>query len=356
MFLKEYKFEIIIGSSLSFLSVYLFYQLMTIKPRAVNPMDKISFEMIRPHTDKINDFSLEDRQIDSRFINPFVKKDILDNHVNKNPKQNLVPIKNKVAQKKTDKAKKTEKRKSGMEVKIVSRDPQNPMSQNEENYNNHYQQVNNTRSAKADDKQKADANKNELDPEHKTKSMSEFVDLLTDPKPERIGELVTAIQNNEINKAELYNFIGKMLKSEKSNVQSVGVYLAYYVPTYESFQLVASSQETLNPEVKSYSEQFLTSFTQPSKLAVLAQALQSSDIKVIVKAGEVIISGLQKIKSGQTIDYGARSNRGDNTVKPTSVLGYFLPIAESLKSSQNQTIASIGMALSQQLSQFTNTP
>ena len=357
MILKEYKLEIIIGSALSFMSMYMFYQLMTIKPRSLNLGDKMSFEMIRPHKDAVNEFSLDGREVDSRFVNPFVKKDLAKN-VNKNgTKPNLAPLKNKVADKKKENSKKVDEKKTGIKVNVVSRDPSRPLG-NEDERDYYYNAPANpaaTKAVQANKKNKI-PDKKVIEQDQKTKSLAEFVDLLTDPKPERIGQLVTAIGNHEVNEGELHDFISKMLKSDKSNVQSVGIYLAYYAPAVESFQLVATNQDNLNPEVKAYSEQFLTSYTQPSKLPMLAQALQSTDIKVVVKAGEVIISGLQKIKSGQTIDYGARANRGNNEVKSASVLGYFLPIAESLKSSQNQTIAGIGNALSQQLSQFSNTP
>ncbi len=357
MIFKEYKLEIIIGSGLSFMSMYLFYQLMTIKPRILNSGDKMSFEMIRPHKDAVNEFSLDGREVDSRFVNPFVKKDLAKNANKNGAKPSLAPIKNKMADKKKDSSKKDDQKKTGIKVNVVSRDPSRPLG-NEDDRSYYYNAQANVATTKSNpgNKKNKTPDKKVTEQELKTKSLAEFVDLLTDPKPERIGLLVTAIGNHEVNDGELHDFIGKMLKSDKSNVQSVGIYLAYYLPTVGSFQLVATNQDTLNPEVKAYSEQFLTSFTQPSKLPVLAQALQSTDIKVVVKAGEVIISGLQKIKNGQTIDYGARSNRGNNEVKSASVLGYFLPIAESLKSSQNQTIAGIGNALSQQLSQFSNTP
>ncbi len=356
--MKNYKWEILIGSTLSFMAMYLFYQLMTIKPRTVDPLDKISFEMIRPNSDIVSEFSLDGREVDSRFVNPFVKKDLGGHSDSKHQKLKPPQAKNNkvTATKKTEKPKADEKKKTGISTKFYPADfvSGNTDTIDGNNYNTR-PPVNSTPSANAHNNNPKAANAKKED-EKKKRSISEFADLLVDPKTERIGALVTAIKNEEIAAGELQSFIGQMLKSDKSNVQSVGIYLAYYTPGYQGFSVVATNQETLNPEVKTYSEQFLTSFTQPSKLSVLAQALQSSDIKVVVKAGEVIISGLQKIKSGQAIDYSARSNRGNNEVKSASVLGYFLPIAENLKSSQNQTIASIGNALSQQLSQFTATP
>jgi hypothetical protein len=351
MFFKEYKLEILVGSSLALASVYMFHQLMTIKPKSVNAGDKISFEMIRPHKDIVNEFTLDGREIDSRFENPFFKKDLGKHADKKTVKPNLVPIQKKVASKKKETAK-PETKKTGMQVNVVPRDQKQRMNSDIE-YDNGGSGV------KLQTVSGADTNKEpqKKETEKTTKrSISEFVDLLIDPKTERIGQLVTAIQAGEINQSELYNFLGKMINSDKPKVQSVGIYLAYYVPTYESFSLVASHQDTMAGEVKTYSDQFLNSFNQAAKLSVLAQALQSNDIKVVVKAGEVIILGLQNIKNGKTIDYGARSNRGTNEVKSSSFLDYFLPIAESLKSSQNQTIASLGSALSQQLSSIVSTP
>ncbi|MBL7544906.1 MAG: hypothetical protein JNL11_13900 [Bdellovibrionaceae bacterium] len=355
MFFKEYKLEILVGSSLALVFVYLFYQMMTIKPRKISPADKISFEMIRPQQDVINEFTLDGREVDSRFENPFVKKD-LHKDTNRMNTPKFVPIK-KTADKKKEKSKADDKKKKGLDVNIVSRDVSGPRhSESDENY---YQRYNPQNSQSGHQNTNKNNNKNDTtknDDENKKKSISEFVDLLTDPKPERITAFVNAIKSNEFEISQVYSFMGKMLVSDKPQVQSVGVYVAYYIPTVESFTLVVTNQDKLSPEVKTYSDQFLTSFNQPSKLPVLAQALQSSDIKVVTKAGELVIFGLQNIKKGQTIDYGARSNRGNNEVKSESFLGYFLPIADALKSNPDQTIASLGAALSQQLSQISKTP
>lgn len=355
MIFKEYKFEIIVGSVLSIASMYLFYQLFTIKPRRINPADKISFEMIRPHSDLVNEFTLDGREVDSRFVNPFVKKDLNNSDKKSGNQANLVPVQNKKPIKDNDKAKKEDKKKTGIEVKVVSKDRERSlMDEPVGNYNPPLSSIKSGKSANTTNNNKSAEKK--ILTENKKRNLSGFVDLLVEPKAERVAELVAAVKNKEIEMAELHDFVGKMLRSGKSNVQSVGIYLAYYIPTFEGFEVVAVNQDALNPEVKAYSEQFLTSFTQPTKLPLLAQALQSEDIKVVVKAGEVILSGLDKIKSGQAIDYGGRSNRGNNEVKSASVLGYFLPIAEILRSSQNQTIASVGNALSQQLSSFGATP
>lgn len=356
MFFREYKIEILVGSTLALASVYMFYQLMTIKPRHVSPGDRISFEMIRPQKDIVNEFTLDGREIDSRFENPFVKKDLGNHSDKKNIKPNLVPIQKTPVVKKKDVAKKSDTKKSGMQVNVVPRDQQPRMNSES---GNDYEVNGNMQPYSGNDTNKPNKDKDPLKKEKEEtakRSLSEFVDLLTDPKTERIGELVTAIKNGQIDQKELYDFLGKMMASDKPKVQSVGIYLAYYVPTYESFRLVTVNQDKMSGEVKSYSDQFLNSFNQAAKLPVLAQALQTNDIKVVVKAGEVIILGLQNIKNGQNIDYGARNNRGTNEIKSSSFLDYFLPIAENLKSSQNQTIASLGSALYQQLSSVASTP
>lgn len=351
MVFREYKLEVLIGSTLALASVYMFYQLMTIKPRSVNPADKISFEMVRPQTDIVNEFTLDGREVDSRFENPFVKKDLGKHADKKNVKPNLVPIQKKAQINKKVAAKKSDVQKNGMYVNVVPRD-QKPRMQSESDSN--YVQIINAQTGNADKKQNEEQKKEKE--KDKKRSISEFVDLLTDPKPERMSQLVAALKNGEIDQGEFYDFLGKMLSSDKPKVQSVGIYLAYYMPTYQTFRLVAINQDSMSAEVKTYSEPFLNSFNQAEKLPVLAQALQSDDLKVVVKAGEVIILGLQNIKNGQTIDYGARSNRGTNEIKSSSFLDYFMPIAEVLKSSPNQSIASLGSALSQQLSAVATTP
>ncbi|MCB0368339.1 MAG: hypothetical protein KDD45_02600, partial [Bdellovibrionales bacterium] len=111
----------------------------------------------------------------------------------------------------------------------------------------------------------------------------------------------------------------------------------------------------LNAQVANYANEFLYSFNNQAKLQYLGQALQSNDIKIVSKAGEVIILGLQKIKNGQTISYVGRDGRGNNDISSLQSFEFLLPIAENLQNSGNQSLASVGLSISQEMGTTTVT-
>lgn len=353
MSMREYKYEILIGSVMAIAVSFLFYELMTIKPKKIKSGSDISFEMARPKNEIHDEFSLNDREINESFVNPYVKKpaeqakNVLPNNTSKTKKDE-----NKKNSQNSKQA--NNKRKTGISTRAISRE-KNRRFFTEQNDNEtdvaNYLEYQQPKTKKKSKKQKQE----ELNPNNENrKSVSDFADLLTNPQPERINEFVNSVKKGEIPSDEMLTLVGQMIKSDNSQVQNSGIYICYYFPNVSTFGLVAAEFDHLSEGSHQYATEFLNSFQHPSKLPVLAQALQSNNTQIIIKAGEVIILGLQNIKNGQNIVSGGRTSRGNNEIQPASFLDYFLSIAESLKSNPDQTVASLGTSLSSQLSQYSS--
>ena len=72
---KDYKYEIIIGSGMAFVFASLFLNILNWTPKKTGILSNVSFEMVRPVSEFRNEYSLNDREIDKEFVNPFKKKE-----------------------------------------------------------------------------------------------------------------------------------------------------------------------------------------------------------------------------------------------------------------------------------------
>ncbi|MCB0368615.1 MAG: hypothetical protein KDD45_04005, partial [Bdellovibrionales bacterium] len=132
---KDYKYEIIIGSSLAIMLVSLFMNILSWKPRKSGFFNNVSFEMIRPQSDFHSEYSLQDRSIDKEFINPFKKKEKSETKVSKNTKPKLVPIKKKVVKKEEPK-KASNPVKKGVQVRLIPKEKDRGLSPSDNFVNN----------------------------------------------------------------------------------------------------------------------------------------------------------------------------------------------------------------------------
>lgn len=354
MIFKEYKYEIIIGAGIAFLFSSLFLNILSWTPKKTGLLNNVSFEMVRPGSDFRNEYSLEKREIDKEFINPFKKKEATKISDNNKENPNLVPVKNQIAKKQNKKAKsKKEDTKKGMSVSIVNRNENKGLTPSD-NENANYNQRNYTNDNNLNNSNPKQPPPTDEERQAK-KSASDFLDLATKPTSEKIQQLILAYKNGDLAKEDFYQIVNAMLTSENLNSQSYGVYLCYTFSSVESFSIVTLSFDRLNDKVKPYANEFLHSFNHQAKIQYLGQALQSNNIKIVMKAGEIIILGLQKVKNGQNIYYAGRDGRGNNDITSTKFFEFLLPIAENLKKSTNQTLASVGNSISQEIGEVPKT-
>lgn len=348
---KEYKYEIIIGAGFAFLFSSLFLNILSWTPKKSGFLNNVSFEMARPQSDFRNEYSLDGREIDKEFVNPFKKKDSVKSDDKKNQPK-LVPVQKQEVKKQQANNTKKEEKKNGMKVNVVERSKSDGLTPSDYDFNNNSRQNNNTALApNINNAVKKDA---KTDEEKKKKTSADFADLISKPTQERVKEFVMAYKNGELSSGDFQVVVTAMLSSENPNSQSMGVYICYSFPNVNTFSMVTLNLDHFNEQVKSYANEFLFSFNHQAKIQYLGQALQSNDIKIVTKAGEVIILGLQKVKNGQNIVYAGREGRGNNDINSTKFFAFLLPIAESLKKSGNQTVASVGNSISQEIGTAAN--
>lgn len=351
---KNQNFGIVIGLITISTIGYVFYSMLHWSSnRNGKQREEISYEMIRTKSDFRTEYSLNDREVEREFINPFEKKKTNKNEHGK--KSNLVPIKksNSKVGAKDDKKQSLAKNK-GMKVNIVSRDQaRSGLTANEtdENYNNSYRysnlskNVNNNILPKEDPKLK-----------NKTTSASGYLEILEKPSTELANQLIQAYRKGEVSSEEYYGYIDTLVRSNNPKAQSIGIYLSYNYATIETFSVVTLSYDQFSDEVKVYADQFLSGFNSQSKLSVLGKALQSENSKIVLKAGEIVISGLQKVKKGQNIEYTGREGRGNNNVTSISYFQFLLPIVQLLTGSNDQNVAVVGSTIMQEMSASSSLP
>ena len=339
---KNYKYELIFGSGLIALFAALFMNILNWSPKKAGLLSNVSFEMVRPKSDYRNEYSLKDRAIDREFVNPFKKRE--QNAKNEKPqKPKMVPI-TKVADSKKSKSTKMEQKKSGLSVNVVPRSPSRPIvSSIDSDFNSGYDLSNRQQT------QEHAKTQNNIPKQDEEKKKSDFSDLVSNPTQEKLKEFILAYKQGNITSDEFYAVVEKMLISPNPNAQSMAVYACYTFPSVTSFSVVAENSDSLNAEVKSYANDFLLSYNHQARLQYLGQALQSKNLKVVMKAGEVIISGLQKVKSGSIISYTGRESRGNNNITSTKSFDFLVPIAETLKKSTDQSVVALGQTLSEEL-------
>jgi hypothetical protein len=347
---KEHKYELIFGTGLSLFFISLFLNILSWSPKKVGFFKDVSFEMIRPISEFRNEYSLKDRELDKQFINPFVKKNLNKESHPKATQAKLVPIKKKQANgaEKKSQNKNINNSRNKLALRFIPKDQQQGLSPGDLDYaNNVYNPKQNILINETPMAKKKIQNKE--DDEKIKKTASDFMDLSSNPNTEKMNELILAYKKGEISTQDFYLVVNSMVQSSNPNAQSLGVYLCYHFPSLQSFSIVTLNLDKFNDQVKSYADEFLFSFNNQAKLQYLGQALQSSDIKIVMKAGEIIILGLQKIKNGQSINYAGRDGRGNNDIDSTKFFEFLLPIAENLKKSGNSSVASIGDSISQEM-------
>lgn len=342
---KDYKYEIIIGAGFAFVFSSLFLNILNWTPKKSGFLNNVSFEMARPQSDFRNEYSLDGREIDKEFVNPFKKKELAKNDDKKNQPK-FVPVKTQEQKKQQVNNTKKEDKKTGMKVNVVERSKNPGLSASDLELNNNHYQNNNSGTVDSGNP----VAKQDVKPEdEKKKKSSDFTDLVSKPTQERVKEFIMAYKNGELAAGDFQVVVTAMLSSSNPNAQSMGVYICYSFPNVNTFSMVTLNLDHLNEQVKAYANEFLFSFNHQAKIQYLGQALQSNDIKIVTKAGEVIILGLQKVKNGQNIVYAGREGRGNNDINSTKFFEFLLPIAETLKKSSNQTVASVGSTISQEI-------
>lgn len=302
---------------------------------------EISYEMPRPKSSYNGDFDLEGREIERNLKNPFEKKEKLapQNVATNKP---VTPVKaqqpNAAAKKVEDKK---QEKKSGVEVRVVGDDKKH--SDNDffggsspgSNKNSVGGRV-----IAANDTKKSDVDQNKKENELSEQQWRDLV--LNHPNNDTVTKLIQAYLKKEIDNDVYFKIVTELIESRDETVQTLGAYAMSVLPTLNGFKYMAENYTKLNPKAQKYAENYLLTFSQPTKSGVLEQALKSADPLMIETAAKVVVDSYKRVKSGNTLfGISTRDISAASTKYDTSYFDKFLQIIEELKSSSNPSIVSI---------------
>jgi hypothetical protein len=307
---------------------------------------EVSYQMPRPASQLPPDFSLDGREVEYDYNNPFAKKPIDPTKKKAEIKKADVkkPEVKKLAQKKkTDEAKKPE-----VKVDIVEADKE---KMSESAYPT--SQVGKPSVFAASATAKAPPSKQEKKEKAEQRSAEQWRSLLNaQPTRENMDKMIAAYNQGEITSEGYYQVIDDLLKSQKSETQGVAVYGLNKTPSGKSFVVLAQHYESLNADVKTTAQQSMMTYSQASRVDALGQALSSGNSKVVFYAFQVLQRGISS-GSGTTggTTASGRGARSGNQGSQGQGNRYtrLIPIIQRLVASQDVQVAELATQVLSQL-------
>ena len=300
---------------------------------------EVNYQMPRPHSQMPPDFSLEGREVDYDYNNPFEKKKAEDAKKKAEVKKATDKKKeaNKTAQ---NKSKKDEQKKPAVTVDVVDAD-KNKMSDHQVSSGTGFRPY----AYSAQPQRPASSAQDKKEDEKR--SAEQWRSLLNaQPTRENMDQMVAAYNKGDLPADGFYLVIEDLMKNQKSETQMVAVYGLNKTPSGRSFVALAQHYEAMNADVKQSAQQAMMTYAQPSRVAALGQAMSSSNSKVAYYAMQVLqrgISGTSTI-SGRDLRSG-QGSQNNQTGRYTQLI----PVVQRLTQSQDMQVADLAAQLLAQL-------
>lgn len=332
------RFSLIATTFIIFVLIGLYYFLGGIRESKITESGIINYEMPRPKTeDRWNEYSLEGREIEREF-KPFARA-TPSNHktdVLKAPKKPLV-AKNTEANEKDknvktenpEKDKKTTSEIADSNLKINSDDKQSPDS------------VTAAFGAptKKSDQQNTQQNVSDQNNPNQI-GLEEWRSLLMkDPSYLNLQKFSHAYRSREVTQTEYYQIVTELRSLKDPKAEIAALYLLDSAPSLKSFSELSSVTNASSVEAQNYANRILLGYNRAGYLSVLAQALQSQEIAIVLRAAQVINAGLARAKSGQPVDF-TRNSRDPVVQSGPSLSSYqqFVPLFQNLQHTGNENL------------------
>jgi hypothetical protein len=313
----------------------------------------MSYAMPRPKSALYNFFfGLEGREINHKEIDPF--KDKMDA---KKPKTEAAGVRKdlpKINVKKTPQATATAavQKKAEVKVNVVSAAPQSPLTAGGAGAEEPVQ-------SGGGNIQGAFSGQGGGQEQKKAEGLSAAqwrALVLGQPTKENVMKLIAAFNNKEVESTALYMIMNDLMQSSNAETQSLGLLIGQNIPSLKSFSIVSDNYEKLDAKAKKDADNYLMTYMQNSKLAILAMALQSGDTQVVSRAAQVMVAGLEQAKVGQ--NPGASrfdSGRGVVAASTGKTYAQFISIFQELVKSSDSTLAGLAQNALTQIQSLSNT-
>lgn len=341
---QENKFELSVVIGLVLALTGLFALFRPASSRSGFADKEITYEMARPNSFTPGEYDLSGREIDRRYENPFEKveaptKPGADKKTATNAKKNEAKKNNK------DKKQADNKKKPTTTVNVVD-DTKRTLSDSED------QKAAATTPQNTNQKN-SNQNKNDKTADNKDKdgrSPDQWrALLLAEPSYENMKALMQAYSEKQIDESSYYKIIQSLIENQNSQIQSVGLYGAQGFPSVQSFSIITKNEDILTGNARNFAEQILMGYNQSQSIGILSQVLRSNDEVVVMKAGEIILAGIQKYRNGESITEGNRTTRGDVKIRSASQYSVLIPSLQQLAATQNANISQLANSVLSQI-------
>lgn len=316
---REYKTELgwlLVGVAF-FALIYMIFKGPTKK--APRTQASINYEMPRPQARLNPDFSLDGREVDYEYDNPFEKAQAKAKgksvKADKGVVKNVKPDKKKNTAKKATAKKKTEEPKKEEANAAVTENGEGTQDPSGQSF------VNNTNRPNNSNIQGRAPIENPEEDSEEDRSEQQWRSLLNaQPTRENMDKLVVALRKRQVSEGTFMTIVEDLLKNQKTETQKVGLYGARAVQSPRAFILLSDQYDTLSAENKPVARQIMLSYGQSPRVDALAQVLRSGNQKATLNALNVIQSLLQnsrpdprEVRAGA----GQRNTRRYSTLLPT---------------------------------------
>lgn len=288
---------------------------------------EIKYQMPRPQDEYVGQYSLDGRQINRQYINPFTQKN-KPQEVKQEKIQGLKNNKKVVQKPKTTNKAQGLLNKKQFDVQVVDQ-TQNALNQNFGHNGSHQ------RSIQIEKQQPVDKKSKEQNASI-VKSISQWIELLKkNPNADNVISLVKAYRQKSIDTSGFYQIINTLLSSDQTELNQVGLYALQLQPETQAFQFASRKLSSMDAQSETAQalQQYVLGFNEAQKIPTLVQVLKSKDLIAIAKAVEVLSQFNEK--SALQGRFQQRGQQADQ-LQFTQLMSYF----KTLLSSENETVVS----------------
>lgn len=350
MNLSDKKIEI----SMAGLGIIIVMGLAHVNKTSLSPVQNeqdVVYEMPRPKVSFLSAlFSLGDREVERKYVNPFEKKKAATAKEAKAQEQNkkIPPVvqSKKAAPKKISALPASKK----VDVTVIPATERTSLGGGDNWSAGNGNNLNNAL-AYSDNKQKANgAETGKVEQQGDKMSGAQWRALiLAEPTLENVQKMISAFRSGDLDSSSYYAIAEELFVDGRTERIEMAVALVKAAYTATSFTLAAQYVEQLPVEFQNDLNDFLASFAIASRFAALTGALQAKNPEVVEVALQVVMNGYAKAKLGQSVASDPRGERGDEKVTSVEEFNKFIPIFQTLSSSGNSIISSQALAALSQM-------
>lgn len=170
--------------------------------------------------------------------------------------------------------------------------------------------------------------------------------LFAQPTAKNGNDFVTAYKDGDVDVNSFYKIAEELLTDSAADRQKLALYVLKQDATLRTFTLLVSHYRENTPEaLRTQIYEVLKTYGTVGNFPALSRALNSSDMRVVEIAVQILTQTVASQNSQQT-QSGRGEIRGPGSMPiPPEQFKIFLPILQKLVSSQNSQIAQLAQAL-----------